>query len=183
VAPATIDVRYARDSKSEKGSIVGFLVAGTAGAVIGGLVQRGFESAEDDHRAEEARRSIASYAPHEALAQHFVNELRKLRPDIAVSIEDQFSTNVDAIIHLEIAEFILRASGPDLLKPYGLVKAKMTPRHADTVIWQRTIAHLGDERYTFEQYRSDDGRLLVAAIDKILRKASRRLAVDFQFPQ
>lgn len=182
VAPATLDVRYTRHSSSPTGAAVGLLVGGPAGAIIGKLTQLGMESAEDQSRSEEARRAVASYIPHEVLAQYFLRELRKLSSGLADLIRDRSGSDVDATIQLEITDLVLLAVGSNMYSPRGIIQGTMTTRHADTVIWQRTVALMGDDRYAFARYESDDGGILLDATDKVLRQAARRLAVDFFSP-
>lgn len=176
-------VRYGREGTPEPGGDLRFLLGLVLGPVllmVPSLIQRHGEAVEDEKQTARVQGQVASLRPRDILAQYFVQEMQASRFTV-FRVADDSAVDADAVILLEITDLALRGripGGP--VAPHLTVTGRMTDGHR-RIIWQRSLLLTGESELLLTTYTEDAGRLLIIAVDGLLRRASRRLANDLLF--
>lgn len=186
VSSSELDVKYSRTTGISTTSCL-FIVLGFAPFILASGVEAGMESSKDRHRAGDVRRTVDKYYFEKLLRDYFLEHLRKASL-FKINYSDQRSHKVlkregyDACIELKIEELSLkRGMRADMLNVYVSVWGKMVDLQKEEVIWRRHEFIMSDKRYTLEEYKAEEGKILKDLIGKLFRKIAFRLSSDIVY--
>jgi len=190
ISCSEFDVRYARDTDISLATSISVCALGVLGfgllPVIAPLFIEGIsESHQDKGLTKSYNGSINKSNIEKLLEYYFLEEMKKTDLfKISYSDENSYEKlldqGYDTIVKLNVEELSLKrgVEQPKKLYLFASVWGEMVDLHNKEVFWKRHEIIKSKNEHTIDEFKAEDGKLLIDSIDNVLKRTAIRLSSD-----